>query len=362
MMGIQNMIETGTRNEATRLGGVTGQYLYDYPVSDFLNYAIMWIISLFTKNSSAVMNIFYFLGYPLASKTATWALLELDISRIVSVFAGVPYAFLSFHFMRTQNHLLLSSYYMVPLGILAAVWLMSRKSDFQFLRKNPFREKIRKNRRFLLSLLFCLMISSTGLYYAFFACFFLLLATARLFFADRKFSKSVMTGFLLITTIVTGVLLNYLPTILFGLTGGESSTILSRPGEGAEIYGLKLFNLLLPTYAHRIPGVESYVNEVINSIPVTNENSTVSLGVIGSIGLLILLITPILKYKNQLSDRGETLKTTALFMYGGIFLFDARRLGAIVAVFSFKVFVHTIESSYFSFFWHSLPWQYRWIF
>lgn len=340
LMGIQNLLETGTRNRATRLGGVSGQFLYNYPVSDFLNYAIMWIISLFTKNAAVIMNVFYFLGYPLASMTATWALLELDVSRIVSVFAGVPYAFLSFHIMRNQNHLLLSAYFIVPLGILAAIWLMNRKADFHFLRKDPFREKIRKNRRFLLSLLFCLLISSTGLYYAFFACFFLLVATARLLFADRKLSKSVTTGCLLIAVVVSGVLLNYLPTIWFGLTGGESGESLSRPGEGAEIYGLKLFNLLLPTIAHRFPGMESYVNEALTTLPVTNENSTVSLGLIGSIGLLILLVAPILKYRNELSDRGETLKTVALFMYGGIFLSMQGGLGALVC----RLLIHGIRA------------------
>ena len=340
LMGIQNVLETGTRNEATRLGGVTGQFLYEYPVSDFLNYAIMWVISLFTKNSATIANIFYFLGYPLASMAATWALLELDISKIVSVFAGVLYAFLPYHFMRNQNHLLLSAYFMVPLGALAAFWLMSRKTDFHFTRKASWRENIHRNRRFLLSLLFCLMISSTGLYYAFFACFFLLLAAARLFFADRKLSRSVVSGIVQISVVVMGVLLNYFPTILFGLFGGESGAVLSRPGEGAEIYGLKLFILLLPTVGHRIPAVEAFMNEIHASVPITNENISVSLGFLGAVGLLILLLVPILKYKNQLSDRGESLKTAALFMYGGIFLSIQGGLGAIVC----RLFIHGIRA------------------
>lgn len=320
LMGVKNMIETGTRNEAFRLGGETGQRLYDYPVSDFLNYSLMWIISLFTQNASAVMNVFYFLCFPLAAMAATWALLELEISRIVSMAIGLLYPFLPYHFLRNQNHLLLSAYYMVPLGILAALWIAQGRANLSFSRKDTLSAAFHKNRNFLLTILFCLLISSTGLYYAFFACYFLLLALLANLFAERTWKGGFRTGVIAIGTVIFGVVLNYLPTILYHAGGGERAAELSRPGESAEIYGLKIIDLFLPTIGHRIPAIEAFVNELHSTIPITNENITVSLGLVGSIGLLALLITPIIRSRNELSDRGTLMRHTSLLMYGGIFL------------------------------------------
>ena len=319
-MGIQNMLETGTRNHALRLGGVSGLYLYEYPVSDFINYAIMFVISLFTHNSARILNIFYILCYPLSAMTAAWAFLELKISHRVALFAAVLYACLPYHFLRNENHLLLSAYYMVPLASLAAFWFLGRDADYFFSRKVSFVENIKKNRIFLLALLFCLLISSTGLYYAFFSCFFLGIVLIKHICVDRKFSRSVLAVLAGLGTTFLGVVLNYMPTLIFRWSGGDRGTALVRPGEAAEIYGLKILDLVMPTMAHRNSFLRQIADTLHATEPLANENLTVSLGILGAIGFIALLIVPLVGFKDHTSPHFRRLRQASLFTLSGVLL------------------------------------------
>ncbi len=319
-MGIQNMIETGTRNFALRLGGSSGSSLYEYPVSDFINYAIMFLISLFTKNSALVMNLFYLLCFPLTAMTGTWALLEMRISPIPALFAATLFPFIPYHFYRNENHLLLSAYYLVPLACLTTYWLLGREADSTFSRQKTMRENIRDNRTFLLAIFFSLLISSTGIYYAFFSCFFMAVAMLVLLFSDRRVSKSVRTAFFCIVTTIFGVALNFLPTFLYRWQGGDRGTPLSRPGEAAEIYGLKIVDLLIPATAHRIPAFRTFAESYHATELVSNENITVSLGIIGAATFLCLLMIPFFPKKRFHSVTFQQLRKSSLFVIAGVLL------------------------------------------
>jgi len=329
LMGIQNMVETGSRNLSERLGGIGGQQLYDYPSFDSLNYGIMWIFGLFTKNPAAIMNFFFLATFPLAAMTAMFALLELGISRPVSLFTSLLYPFMPYHFLRNQNHLLLVAYYMVPLAILVVLWLMQGESDLSLIRRPSIRESMKANRNFLLSILFCIMISSTGIYYAYFTCFFLLLAIVINIFKVRGWNRNSSTGAIYLLTITAGAFINYIPTIIYHLSGGEKAAELIRPGESAEVYGLKLIDLFMPTIGHQVDYIRYLVTLFHASEPTANENTTVSLGVLGSLGFLLLLILPIIHFRKQ-TRRVRIMKDTSIMAYAGFILATQGGVSALI--------------------------------
>lgn len=329
LLGIQNLLETGSRNLSDRLGGVWGQQMYDFPAFDFLNYLIMLFISLFTKNAAVILNVFYLLTYPLAAMTAVFALLELKCSRISALFACQLFPFMSYHFFRNETHLLLSAYYMVPLGLLVVLWYMQGDIPVSFSRRKSFRQNISDNRNFLLSVLFCLMISSTGIYYAYFTCFFLILAIFKNAIDGRKWSRSTTTGVTLLLIIMAGGIANYIPTILYHLAGGERADALVRAGESAEIYGLKIIDLFMPTVGHHVGRIAQLVTAFHNSEPLANENTTVSLGILGSISFALLLIIPVLSFK-EISNRKKLLRNTSILAYSGVILATTGGVSALI--------------------------------
>lgn len=328
-MGIQNLVESGSRNLTDRLGGTNGQQLYNYPTSDALNYFIMFFFSLFTKNSAMIQNLFFLVTFPLAAMSATAALLGLRITNIPSLFLGILYAFMPYHFLRNQQHLLLSGYYLVPLAIMVVLWLMNQEIIREPLKKLSFREAIYNNRSFLLSLVICFLISSTGIYYAYFTAFFLLLAIVKSIFDDRRWSKNSTTGLVLLFTVFSGVVLNYLPTFIFRLSGGEASDAFGRSGVGAEIYGLKLIDLFMPTVDHRIPIVSELVSKFHATEPIANENIFVSLGVLGSFGLIALLFLPILDRAPKLYH-SRLLRNAAIMSYAAFILATTGGISAVI--------------------------------
>src|SRR5438270_707913 len=78
------------------------------------------------------------------------------------------FAFLPYHFMRGLGHLFLASYFLIPLLVLLALRL--------YLDQSPFCRRDLFSRRTLGAVLLCLLAGSGGVYYAFFACYFLFFA------------------------------------------------------------------------------------------------------------------------------------------------------------------------------------------
>ena len=315
-MGIQNMLETGSRNLSNRLGGYSGQQLYDYPVSDAFNYGMMRIIALFTGNSATVMNIFYLIGFPLAAMTATAALLRLGITRIVALFSGLFYPFMPYHFARNQNHLLLSAYYMVPLAIVLALGVLEGEYEPVFSKKQKWRRNLYQNRKLIGAVVTGLIISSTGVYYAYFSCFFILLALITFTIRNRRRMQSIFGGAMVMASIVIGALLNAIPGQIYALNGGESFPNMLRSISDGETYSLKLIDLFIPYYAHNLGRFRNMVQIFHNSESLANENTAVSLGILGSFGLAALLLAPIVVRSLKTAEKRLFRNTSLLAIYG----------------------------------------------
>jgi hypothetical protein len=87
------------------------------------------------------------------------------------------YAFTPYHFLRGEHHLFLGSYFLIPVMVLIILRLMQNKVGL-FVRDRSTGEisATFRSKRAILTFLFCLGFSAAGIYCAYFACFFLVVA------------------------------------------------------------------------------------------------------------------------------------------------------------------------------------------
>jgi phosphoglycerol transferase len=269
------------------LMGAPGQLdLRDVPTSDN-NFHFLLIKLLAGKTSYyvAVLNYFYLLSFPLTLLCTLFVLRQLKLSWLVAVAASLLYTFWPYHFTRGQHHLFLSAYWQIPLMVLVLLWLC--RGELVEVEAAPRWPRIKwRSPKLPLSLLVCLLIGSSGYYYAFFACFFLLMVAAVVALQQRSV-RGLLLPALFIVLIGATAVLNLLPSILH-VTREGSVPVVSRLAVEADMYGLRIAQILLPVRWHRWQWLEDLKTQY-NRRLLINENDDAAMGFIGVCGFLGLL-------------------------------------------------------------------------
>jgi phosphoglycerol transferase len=286
---IKGIIDNGWLLHNHFVGMPAGLDMYDFPHSDNFHFLIIKLITLFTSNWAFGMNLFFLLGFPLTTVSALYVFRKFNFSFPSSIVGSLLYSFLPYHFFRGEVHLFLASHYLIPLIVLVILWIFS--GDLGSLSYDAINkgEKFKlTHNKFWLSVIICILAASSGIYYAFFSLLFLFVAGASTSFLKKKIYPLVLSG-VLMGFILLGILINVSPTLIYHYQHGKNEGIIRLP-EGAEIAGMKIVQLLLPVEGHRVPllsKIKSYYN---SSAPLVNENLSSSLGAIGSVGFLVLII------------------------------------------------------------------------
>src|SRR5207249_2249333 len=138
--------------------------------------------------------------FPLTTLSAYTVMRQLRLGHGVCLLASLLFTFLPYHLGRNVTHLFLASYYLVPLMILVILWV--------------FREPKLTCPKWLISILVCVLVSSAGIYYAFFGCFFLLISGLASGVKRRQVQPVLVAG-LFVTLIVVGGLANVAPNLIY---------------------------------------------------------------------------------------------------------------------------------------------------
>jgi len=262
-----------------------GLDLRDVPMSDNnLLFLLIKLIGLFTNDYGLALNLFYLLTFPLATVCALAALRQFGLSWGTSVLAGVLYSLLPYHFVRGQHHLFLAAYFLVPLAVMVILWMATGRLSLIDNATGRLRLNWREP-KLIASVVICLMIAAGGTYYAYFTCFFLLVAGC-VVALQRRSARHLLLPAALIGVIFSGLMLNLLPSILHLRQNGETP-IVRRHAIDAETYSLRLSQLLLPVSGHRL-FLFAKLKAAFNQRLFINENDDATLGVIGVIGFLTL--------------------------------------------------------------------------
>lgn len=272
-MSTKAIVENGWYWQNPSLGAPGVQQMYDFPTFDNAIVLLMLLISRFTHNPFVVMNLYYLLSFPLITLTSLYVLRQLNLSYVPALFCSLLYAFLPYHFMRNQSYLVLAAYYVIPPAMLIALWIIRQ-------------DLAPRTRKFIFSVLVCILLGSSGVYYPFFFCFLLLVAGAMGSLKLQKIRPLAVAVVLVGITAAT-VVVNLSPSVIYKYRHSDAGVMIRGPGE-AETYGLKISQLVLPITGHRI-ALFDRAKRFHNQNSMVSENDTSSLGLVGAIGFLILL-------------------------------------------------------------------------
>jgi phosphoglycerol transferase len=346
-MSTKGVIENGWYWQNPFIGAPGILQMYEFPGLDNGVMGVIWLMSVLTHNPFVVMNLYYLLSFPLITVSSLYVLRHFNLSYIPALFVSLLYAFLPFHFMRNQHHLILNDYYVVPLAILVVLWLTRELMAT-------------RGRKFVISVLISILLGCSGVYYPFFFCFLLVVAAGIGVLRFRRLRPLWMAFVFIAITTVT-IFINLSPSFIYQYKHGHAGAMLRVPSE-SESYGLKISQLLLPITVHRIHLLDR-IKRFHNANSMVSENDSASLGIIGSIGFLGLL-AQLLYRKELIADaRGLFHDLSALNIFavllgtiGGIGLLFSlyvssaircyNRISVYIAFFSFMAVAYGIDSIY----------------
>jgi len=332
-MIIKGINDNGWHLRNAFLGMPWGTELHDFPIPDTFHLLLIKLMTLFTSDHALILNLFFVITFPLTTITALTVFRHFKISPLPAILGSLLYTFTPYHLNRSENHLMYSAYYIVPLMIMVILWICvssqeANKRDRQCLILSL------RSPKFIFSLVICVLIASTGgVYYSFFSCCLLLVIGLILAIGRRRFRHVLLPG-VLVAVISTTMMANLSPSIIYQLKYGKTSTAQRIPAE-AEIYSLKIAQLLLPINGHRIVSWKQ-LKDKYNYNPLINENADSALGLVGSIGFLTLLgwllIRGVDTTSQKADDTGHLLSYLSVLNMSAVLLGTTGGFGALFAL------------------------------
>jgi len=329
---IKSIVENGWWFENIRLGAPFGQVLHDfpYPATATLQLLVIKLIGFFITDHWVVHNIYYVLTFPLTALTSFIVLRVLRLSAASSISGSLIFTFLPYHFFRGMHHLFSSGYYIVPLAILLCLWVYDCP-HFLLAWKRQLGDGDKSLIVFRWAgLLIAILVGLSDVHYSCFACFLLLTIGCTASLRWKNIAPLVNSMVFVVAT--AGVLvLNLAPSIMYCTIQGENPTVAKRNFGEADTYGLRMTQLLLPVDNHRIDFL-AQMKQKYNATIKANENRFSTLGIVGSVGFLILIVWLICGRWLSSNDKSHILNLLSIINGSAFFLGTIGGLGALFAV------------------------------
>jgi phosphoglycerol transferase len=297
-VAIKSVLENSWIFHNQYLGMPFGSEYFNVPQPDVFLYLIIKLLGLTTSRFGVVMNLFYLLSYPATFLCTLYVLRQFKAGYPAALLGSFLYTFLPYHFMRGEGHLFLGAYYFVPL---VALLMFRVTSDNPPLMKEGERKWPRPawpGHGSIGTVVICLIVGSSGVYYAFFACVLMMIAGVAAAAAQRRLAPFV-SSLLLTGLIAATIFLCILPHLIYR----HGNPVVGRLSGDAETYALKISQLLLPVSGHRLQSLAALKSSYYWNSPLVNENDAATLGFIGSLGFLALLVWAALRMMGATFNR-----------------------------------------------------------
>lgn len=328
----KGLLDHGTVLHNPDLGAPHGLDFHDFLNPYGLHFAALSAIGWFVDEPGAAVNVLWLLGFPLIAIGAFAGLRLLGLPRAESAAAAVLYCFLPYHLVRGQKHLFLSMYYLVPLAAALAVRLHRDAEQLVGARRGPFPRV--SPRAALGAALLAFGLGASGVYYAYFGCFFF--AAAGVLGALRTGAVApLVAAALLVAGVAGSALVGLAPSLGYWREHGRNPAVARRVAAEAELYGLKIAPMLLPVHAHPIPGWAEIRERYEKRTPLRSESQTATLGVWIGIGLLVLVGWALARV-GGLRAAPNVLDSLAALTLAGLLLATTSGFGALVARLGFR--------------------------
>ena len=281
-MLVKGIIDHGWYLHNSSVGAPDGLQMEDYPLSDVVHFLIIRILAIFSSNFGLVINFDYLLTFPLSAVSAAYVFRRFGASWGASLGPAILYTMLPYHFMRGEMHLLLSAYYLVPLIIMVAVWICTSRPMFEIVGS----WRIRPTRYGWSSLIIAALMAGSSIYYTFFGTFLIGIATL-IRIVRRPCTRVLIAPVIVLAVTFCCVTIYLSPTLLYQARHGRNAETAVRSVRDAEIYALRITQLVLPVTGHRL-AFFSRVKRVYNGAIVNTESDFSTLGAVAAAGFLLL--------------------------------------------------------------------------
>jgi len=272
---VKNLCTTGQWYTSDRVGFPLGMVMYDFPLTEALHVALLWVMARLTDNFAFVVNTYYVAYFPMAAISASVVLRALGVSRGVVVVLALAYAVQPFVFYRGQAHLFVGGLFVVPPVCLVCVWLM----------QTPIRLK---SWRFAIALSAMMIAAASGVYYMAFSVAFVMTAACLGVVRTEVGWRGLRIPATLCAAAVMTTFLCTLPTTLYRIENGPNAAIMVRHPYAADVYGLRVASLVLPTRGHRLDRIDVARDGYGTEFRLNYENDRTPLGLLGVMGLCVL--------------------------------------------------------------------------
>lgn len=287
---IKSILDNGWYFHNSYLGAPFGLENYDFPIPDGGMLILIKIIGYFYPNPWFIHNVIYLGSFFIIAAISYAVLYKLSINKILAFSGAILFTFLPFHFLRLP-HLFYTWYFTIPIYIFFCIKIMSDEN------KNKGNTII--SLKDALILIFC---ASFGIYFAFFASILFTFSTIYSFQSNHEHCQ-LQRSIIFIGIIYMTLTLILSPNILYKILTPPNIEVAVRNPAEAEIHGLRIVQLLLPSPVHRINLFAEKTQKYNKNTPLVSENATATLGLIGSIGFILLLVSIFTRKRTLLDIR-----------------------------------------------------------
>jgi hypothetical protein len=208
-----------------------------FPSNTNVDQAVVWVVSRFISDAVAAITLSWAVLVAFSGLTATWCSRKLGVSTPVSVTIGVLFALSPYALHRNVTHFAMAIH-LVPFPCVAALQLAGRRLPTHgYFRGDG-----------LIVLVGCALLAFNYIYYPFFACFFVCVASLAGFLSFRDY-RILRSGALVLATIAVCTTLNLLPSLVSWQRYGKPVILVDKAPPEAEVHGLKIRTLLSPSFS-----------------------------------------------------------------------------------------------------------------
>lgn len=290
---VKTTLARGWYESQPLLGWPYGQHFHDFPMSDDLHLFVLRVLGLVLRDWALTLNVYFFLGFPLAALTSAYVMRRLGVGRAMTVLVATLYALAPYHFTRSESHFFLASYWVVPPAVLVVVRSLRGEPVWAAPNDRAWRlGPVRVTRRGALTALAMVLVSGGAAYYGVFV--LCLLAVAGIVGAIHTRSWRHLVGSAAAGVVAVGTMVAFmLPDILWAHAHGTDTAALNRDASGAEVYALKVTSLLLPVPGHAFAPFAMLRQLYDSAYPLPSEQP--ALGLTAALGLVALLVIAVIE-------------------------------------------------------------------
>jgi phosphoglycerol transferase len=333
-VGVKSMLDHGWIFENPSLGAPLGMQFYDFP---FLAHATVHLVAmkamaLVTGDWALIFNLYFLLGSPFIALAALAVFRQFGVRAGPAVVCSVLYSCLPSRLMKGEGHLFLDVFYDVPLTLLVVLWVCG---DTPPLFADPApggrwpRLDVRRGRA-LVAVILCVFKGCADIYFtAFIAC--LLVAGGAWASRGRGSPANAASAAALATVLFASITANVFPSVLYPLRHGPNPAGLVRRASDAEIFGMRIVQLVLPVPQHRLPALAQTTESYSAHAPLVGENATTALGAVATVGFLVLLVL-VARAPSPGDPRASLLRRLSFLNFAAVLLATTGGFGALVSL------------------------------